>query len=61
MFEATHDLIAPMDLQDRKAKVLRKAKSLLGAERAQRVEALVASYADAVELGAVLRDAATKV
>ncbi|WP_321828529.1 MmgE/PrpD family protein [Thalassovita sp.] len=55
MFEATHDLITPMELQDRKAKVLRKAKSLLGEERAQRVEALVASYADAVELGALLR------
>lgn len=55
ILEGSHDLIAPQDLQKRKAKVLRKAESLLGVERAKVVEELVGSYADAAELAAVLK------
>lgn len=55
ILEGTHDLITPQDLRKRKAKVLRKAESLLGVERAKRVEELIGSYANAAELAAVLK------
>lgn len=45
MFEAAHDLIAPVDLQARKAKVLAKARGLLGDRVALQVQ-------EAVEQGA---------
>ncbi|MCG7571942.1 MmgE/PrpD family protein [Phaeobacter sp. CNT1-3] len=54
IYEAAHDLIAPMDLPQRKAKILRKAESLLGRDTAGAAVLAVEGAGSPAEFAALL-------
>ena len=54
--EATHDLLAPLPLATRAAKLQAKAEALIGADAVARLSGLVTENAAPGEIGAALQE-----